>query len=180
MGKVIHPEAIIPFVKRLEENNIAYSLGRSAMLYFFNLVGSINDWDLMVDCPKSKFIEAIAGYDWIDKESGDKPFASEYRMEIESLHVDVIGGFAFEVDGKRLELPISHIPNVQWHGMNVSSPEIWYVAYQMMGRKEKADLILLYLQKQSEVINVDVIKDLLANDYVTYEIREGLNTLIKT
>ena len=180
MEKVIHPETIIPFAKRLEENNIAYTLGGSAMLYFLNLVESINDWDIMVDCPKSKFIKTIAGYDWIEKESGDKPFASEYRMEIESLHVDVIGGFAFDVDGRRLELPISHIPNVQWHGMNVSSPEIWYVAYQMMGRKEKADLILLYLQHHSEVINIDLIKDLLANDYVTYEIREGLNTLIKT
>jgi hypothetical protein len=48
-------------------------------------------------------------------------------MEIGSLSVDVIGGFAFDVDGERLVLPISSIPNVKWHGMDVSSPELWYV-----------------------------------------------------
>ncbi|SCY79604.1 hypothetical protein SAMN05720606_109176 [Paenibacillus polysaccharolyticus] len=177
---MIDPQEILPVVKRLEANHIAYSLGGSAMLCFLGLVDSVNDWDLMVDCPKFKFIEVIAGYEWIEKESGDKPFASEYRMEVESLNVDVIGGFAFDVDGRRLELPISPIRNVKWHGMHVSSPEVWYVAYQMMGRHEKADLILDYLQTSNEYVNQDLIKSLLANDILTYGIRKGLNTLLET
>lgn len=176
----MNPQKILPLVKRLEANHIAYSLGGSAILYFLGLVDSVNDWDLMLDCPKSKLIEAVAGYEWIEKESGDKPFASEYRMEIESLNVDVIGGFAFDVDGRRLELPISPIPNVKWHGMHVSSPEVWYVAYHMMGRHEKANLILAFLQTSNEVVNQDLIESLLANDNLTDEIRKGLSMLIET
>ncbi|MGQ8874412.1 hypothetical protein [Paenibacillus sp. TSA_86.1] len=176
---MMNPQEIVPLIKRLEENNIAYSLGGSAMLYVLGLVDSVNDWDVMVDCPKSKFIEAIAAYDWIEKESGDKPFASEYRLEIKSLDVDVIGGFAFDVDGRRLELPLCPIPNVKWHGMNVSSPEVWYVAYHMMGRPEKADLIMEYLQTSNTYVNRDLIKSLLASENLTYEIREGLNTLVE-
>ncbi|MGO4528522.1 hypothetical protein AB4Z30_05520 [Paenibacillus sp. 2TAF8] len=68
---MINPQRILPLIKQLEANNIAYSLGGSAMLCFLGLVQSVNDCDLMLDCPKSKFIEAIGGYEWIEKESGD-------------------------------------------------------------------------------------------------------------
>ena len=79
---LINPQEILPVVQRLEANNIAYSLGGSAMLCFLGLVDSVNDWDLMVDCPKFKLIEAIAGYEWIEKESGDKPLQvnTEWRL----------------------------------------------------------------------------------------------------
>lgn len=177
---MMNPQEILPLIKQLEANNIAYSLGGSAMLSFLDLVQSVNDWDLMVDCPKSKFIEAITGYEWVEKESGDKPFASEYRIQIGLLNVDVIGGFAFDVDGERLELPISPIPNVKWHGMHVSSPEVWYVAYYMMERNQKADLILAYLQNNKESVNQDLIKSLSAKGNLAYEIRKGLNTLLET
>ncbi|GGH60369.1 hypothetical protein [Paenibacillus silvae] len=174
-----HPQEIMPLIKRLKENDIPFTLGGSGMLYSLNLAESVNDWDLMVDCPKSTFIEAIDAYEWVEKESGDLPFASEYRIGIDSLDVDVIGGFAFHVEGKILKLPLSHVPDRTWQGMNISSPELWYVAYHIMGRLEKAELILTYLQTNHEIVDQHLVKNLLENDNLTDEIQRGLNTLIE-
>ncbi|WP_342555618.1 hypothetical protein [Paenibacillus sp. FSL R7-0652] len=174
-----NPQVIMPLVKQLEQKGISFTLGGSGMLYYLNLAQSVNDWDLMVDCPKSTFIEAIDGYEWTEQESGDGLFASEYRIEIRSCNVDVIGGFAFRVEANILKLPLSHIPDRTWHGMNISSPELWYTAYHMMGRKEKSDLILEYLQTNNEIVNQHLLNSLLDNGNLTYEIRQGLSTLLK-
>lgn len=96
-------EAIIPILNRLEENNIAYALGGSGLLYFLGLTDSIHDWDITVECPKDTLIKAIRGYDWVDQRSGDSPFASEYRLSINALHIDFIGNFACYSNESKME-----------------------------------------------------------------------------
>lgn len=67
---------LFSIIKRLEENNILYSLGGSGLLYYLGLVDSVNDWDLTVECTKDNLIKAIDGYDWVEHRSGDYPFAN--------------------------------------------------------------------------------------------------------
>ncbi|QOS78501.1 GNAT family N-acetyltransferase [Paenibacillus sp. JNUCC31] len=71
---------ILPIIRRFEENELTYSLGGSGLLYYLNLSNTVNDWDLIVDCPKDMLLKVIDGYDWIEQDSGDYPFASEYRI----------------------------------------------------------------------------------------------------
>lgn len=48
-----------------------------------------------------------------------------------------------------------------------------------MGRLEKAELILTYLQTNHEIVDQHLVKSLLENDNLTDEIRRGLNSLIE-
>lgn len=169
-------EAIIPILKRLEENNIAYAVGGSGLLYFLGLTDSIHDWDITVECPKDTLIKAIRGYDWVDQRSGDSPFASEYRLSINALHIDFIGKFACYSNDKIINLPVSSF--VKMHGIHLSNPEIWYVAYDLMGRKEKANLLLKYLNANKDKANAYLIKELLKQNGINDEIRQELGKLI--
>lgn len=176
---MIDHQEILPVIKRIEENEITYSLGGSGLLYYLNLTGVVNDWDLMVECPKGILLKAIDGYDWIELDGGDYPFASEYRIHITSLRIDIIGRFAFYTEGEVVHLPTSPIQNREWDGIKVSSPEIWYVAYYLMGREEKSKLILGYLETHKEIIDKHLIRDLLKKKGLNDEIREELSKLIQ-
>ncbi|MGP0576863.1 hypothetical protein ACTP13_07580 [Paenibacillus peoriae] len=176
---MIDHQDILPIIRRFEEDEITYSLGGSGLLYYFNLTDLVNDWDLMVECPKDTLLKAIDGYDWIEQDSGDYPFASKYRIHITSLRIDIIGGFAFYAEGEVVHLPTSHIRNREWDGIKVSSPEIWYVAYYLMGREEKSNLILGYLKTHKEIVDKHLIRDILKKNGLNDEIREELSKLIQ-
>lgn len=178
-GTMIDHQGILPIIRRFEENDLSYSLGGSGLLHYLGLTDAVNDWDLMVDCPKNILLKAIDGYDWLELQSGDYPFASKYRIHIASLRIDIIGGFAFHAGGELIHLPISHIGNRTWDGIKVSSPEIWYLAYHLMGREEKSNLILGHLQAYKDIVDKHLIRDLLRNNGLNSEIREELSKLIQ-
>lgn len=167
---------ILPIIKRLEDNNISYSLGGSGLLYYLKLIDIVNDWDLAVECPKDLLLKAIAGYDWIEQSSGDFPFASNYRISINSLKIDIIGYFALQTEGGVLNLPVSHFD--KWDRIKISSPEIWYVAYSLMNRKTKAGLLLNYLKNNKSKVNRNIIVDFINTKSLNDEIREELKKLI--
>ncbi|MEF2965859.1 hypothetical protein V3851_08465 [Paenibacillus sp. M1] len=170
-------QVLFPIIELLEKNNIKYALGGSGLLYYLNLIGSVNDWDITVECPKDKLVKAINGYDWEEQRSGDYPFASQYRLSIGSHNIDFIGSFAFYAEDEVLKLPVSVYGN--WDGINLSSPEIWYIAYFLMGRKEKARLILSYLKENKVKVNELLIRDLLKKDSLNNEIRQEFKLLIQ-
>ncbi len=168
---------VLPIIKRLKDNKISYALGGSGLLYYLGICDSVNDWDITVDCSKDKLISAISGYDWAEKKSGDYPFASQYRISIDSLIIDFIGYFAFQYKEEVINIPI--YPCEKWGSINVSSPEVWYVAYYLMGRKEKADLILNYLKSNKKKINKDFIEDLVKQKgLISSEIIQNMRTLV--
>lgn len=69
--------------------------------------------------------------------------------------------------------------NRSWSGIKVSSPEIWYVAYHLMGRVEKSNLILNHLQAYRDIVDKHLIRDLLRNKGLKFEIREELSKLVQ-
>lgn len=170
------PKEILPIIERLEENRIPYALGGSGLLYYLNLMNNANDWDITVDCSKDKLIKAIGGYEWEERKTGDFPFASKYRLNVASLKIDFIGYFAIHAEEKVVKLPVRRYR--KWENIHLSSPEIWYVAYDLMGRKEKADLILNYLNTNKEVANTEVIHDLIKQLGQTNKLAQELKKLI--
>lgn len=137
---------LIPVVKSLEAHRISYALGGSGMLAYLRLTDTVHDWDLMVECPKSKLIEAIQGYEWIELSCGGYPFASQYRISIPSLYIEFIGYFALRTENGIVRLPVRSL--AKWDGIRISDPEIWYVAYRLMNRESKASLLRDYLQRR--------------------------------
>lgn len=147
-------------------------------MYYFQLIDSMNDWDITVDCSKEILLKAINGYDWVDQRSGDDPFASEYRISIETPSIDFIGNFALRYEGEIIKLPVSILENHSWGEIKLPSLEVWYVAYYLMGRKEKSQLILNYLQANQEMVDTALITDLIKRIGMNNEISEELGKLV--
>ncbi|WP_373232233.1 hypothetical protein [Cohnella sp.] len=167
---------LIPIITRLEENNISYSLGGSGLLYSLRLIDTVNDWDITIECPKEKLLEAINEFDWVEGRSGDYPFASQYRINLPSINVEFIGYFAFHTEKGIFHLPMKNVG--KWDNINLSSPEIWYVAYSLMKRQRKAELILEYLRNNVEKVNSDILRELLNKTELSEEIKQNLSQLI--
>lgn len=174
-GFMINHQELFPIVEKLEEYRIKYALGGSGLLHFLGLTGSVNDWDITVDCPKEALLKAISGYEWIEQPSGDGLFASEYRISLRSLKIDFIGCFALRSEAGVVHLPVSPMEN--WDGIRVSSPEVWYIAYDLMGRKAKADMLLNYLKSNKQKVNSNLLRDLLKITGLTYELSQQLRSL---
>lgn len=173
----MNPQSIFPIIKKLEYNSIAYSLGGSGLLYYLGLTDAINDWDLTVECPKNKLIEVVQDYEWTEHPSGDYPFASQYRISIDALQIDFIGYFAVHTDKAILHLPVHHMGRLD--GINISSPEVWYLAYYFMNRRSKANTILNYLKAHREKVNPGLIRQLMQTNTLNREISEQLTFLIQ-
>ena len=61
----------------------------------------------------------------------------------------------------------------------IDSINDWDKAYSLMGRKEKANLILSYLKTNKEKVNDNLISDLIKKDGLNNEIRQALRLLIQ-
>lgn len=77
--------------EKLNHNQIPYSLGGSGLLFYLGLIDKVNDWDIVVECPKEKLIEVLDDLPWTELKSGDFPYASEFRIHVPSLLIDFIG-----------------------------------------------------------------------------------------
>lgn len=146
--------------ERLARSGIAYALGGSGLLYSLGLGQTVRDWDLMTEAPKEAVIAALAELPIEEITSGDYPYASRYKLLIhqEAIQVELFGSFAMHTEAGLCQLPT--IVGASWHGVQVSSPEVWYVAYALMQRTEKAELLLAYLREHG--VRQDVICQLLA------------------
>lgn len=169
-------QVLFPIVKLLEANQITYALGGSGLLYYLKLIDSVNDWDITVECSKDTLTEAIQGYDWVEQKSGDYPFASQFRLSVDFPRIDFIGRFALYSEEEVISLPVSILE--EWDGIKLSSLEVWYAAYFLMGRKEKASMLLTYLKSNKDKVNIHLINDLLMKDGLNNELRQGLTLLI--
>lgn len=150
-------EPMVEVTSALDKANIEYALGGSGLLYSLGLVDSVRDWDLTTEAPLDDVLAALSHLYCLPAPCGDYPFASSYRLSIhaEEPHIDLFGSFTIQTEAGLCRLPA--IPTTQWHGITVGSPEVWFVAYSLMNRNEKAEKLLSYLQDNGanqEIINL--------------------------
>ncbi|PZD97262.1 hypothetical protein DNH61_02565 [Paenibacillus sambharensis] len=165
-------QELIPLANRLEKCRIPYALGGSGMLHFFGLIDEENDWDLMVECPKDELLPLLRDYEFREQPSGDLPFASLYRITIPKSKIDIIGYFAFHTKKGVVNLPVRH--HSSWYGVKICSPEVWFVAYKLLKRESKANLLKELLLSKPEVRDNELIKELLALPSLDEEIKDEL------
>jgi hypothetical protein len=142
--------SIVPLMQvthKLAEAGIGYALGGSGLLYSLGLVEAVRDWDLTTEAPMEEIKAALRGLHIEESPSGDDPFASRYRLSVhrEAPQIDLIGGFAIRTDAGTCRLPVVHA--FDWQGIRAGSPEVWFIAYSLMNRKEKAALLLDFLRR---------------------------------
>ncbi|MEC0229585.1 hypothetical protein [Paenibacillus alba] len=160
--------------EKLEQSGIRYSLGGSGLLYSLGLTSIVRDWDVMTEAPKDSVLHALQDYDIEEISSGDYPFGTEYKLLIHrvSPQVEIIGGMSIHTVHGLCKMPA--LPVSSWNGIQVGSPEVWYVAYALMNRMEKADVLLSFLRETGA--NKQIIK-LLMNEPLPDEILSKIKNL---
>lgn len=132
----------------LARHHLTAVLGGSGLLFSLGLVSAVRDWDLMTEASLEQVTRALDGLAWQRVSAGDPPFATEYRLEVSvgDRAVDLIGRFAFTTGSGLCRMPA--IPAFTWEGVEVSAPEVWLVAYALMGRTEKAGLLRRWVRER--------------------------------
>ncbi|MFC5448679.1 hypothetical protein [Paenibacillus aestuarii] len=132
----------------LQQEGIPYSLGGSGLLHALGLTDTVHDWDVMTEAPKEQVLKALLHLDVQEKPCGDYPFGTEYKLLVHSDHpqVEILGHFSIYTEKGRCKLP--NISSGLWNGVQVGSPEVWCVAYALMNRRDKSDLLLSFLREK--------------------------------
>ena len=133
---------------RFKEQGITWAVGASLLLYFKGYVDSFNDLDIMVTEKDSLMMDKILNEMGEFRVSEKGNFATKYFREyvIESVDVDMIGGFAIVNDGKVIDCDLdkSEITGfAEVHGQLIPlhSVSLWRKYYALMGREKRVELI---------------------------------------
>ncbi|MGC5327932.1 hypothetical protein [Brevibacillus sp. SYSU BS000544] len=171
---MITMEPLLKVTTALKKANIDYAMGGSGLLYSLGLVDSVRDWDLTTEAHLANVLEALGHLHCEPAPCGDYPFASSYRLSIhaEEPQIDLFGSFTIQTEAGLCRLP--SIPSSIWNGIAVGSPEVWFVAYSLMNRKEKAANLFTYLQTNGS--NSKIIA-LLLNEPLPSSLRMTLEQL---
>ncbi|OWA37292.1 hypothetical protein B9G55_04305 [Saccharibacillus sp. O16] len=144
--------------KRLEQAGVDYVVGGSGTLFGLGLVESVRDWDLMTDASEAEIRQALHGLALTAEQGVSELYGSKHKLKIEGLEpeVEVIIGFAIRSAQGLCQLP-AYTGGVR-RGLRIASPEVWFAAYALMGRTEKAAQLEAYLQKHGA--DADVLASL--------------------
>lgn len=147
---------LLPVVEQLQRHGVVVALGGSGLLQSLGLAEGVRDWDLTSDAHWERVEQALAGLAWRQAPCGDGPFASRYRIAMMAgdKEVDLMGAFAIRTEAGVVALPT--VVCSEWQGVPVGSPEVWAVAYRLMGRHAKADLLSGWLREngaRAEVVD---------------------------
>jgi len=140
---------LIEWFKLLNQRQIRYGVGGSWMLKEYGLPTEPKDIDLFIHSDDiNKCLDLIEPYH-VDKASdSDSPFKTEFftTLQIESLSIDIMGGFAYLHDQglyKAIFDDHSIVSEVIVDDVHIPlmSLEEWYVLYIVMGRQKQCELI---------------------------------------
>lgn len=127
-------------------------LGGSALLYALGLVESVGDWDLVTDVPADQVAEVLAARGLpAERRSGDSAqfaTAALFRVPAGDHQIDVLVDFAIRTGGQVTAIPPR--PWRTWQEMTLGRPEDWALAYELMGRAEKAELLCDWLMNDRQ------------------------------
>lgn len=165
---------LLAVTERLQHEGIPYALGGSGLLHSLGLTAAVRDWDIMTDAPKEQVMKALENLTVQEARSGDYPFGSKYKLVVQSENpqVEILGSFSIHSDKGLCQLPA--VPVSLWQGIHVGSPEVWYVAYALMNRKDKSDLLLHYLKEKEA--NKEILQRLV-NEPLPDELIEVISSL---
>jgi len=123
-------------------------VGGSGLLAALGLINRVRDWDVTTDAPTPTVQAALSatGLPVVATSAGCGTYATRARFAVRGAghDVDVLVGFALRNQGHVVPLP-TRITRI-WRGLPIADPEVWLQAYQLLGRKDRADLLQHWYQ----------------------------------
>jgi len=135
-------EPLLEIVARLEREGIVCALGGSGLLAALELADTVRDWDLTAEAPLERLLPIAHG--WHYQTAGSDDLHADAKLMFPGRAVEVIAQFAFRVPGGAVRIPT--VVTGRWRGVPLGSPEAWAVAYDLLDRPAKRDLLLGHLR----------------------------------
>ena len=133
---------LLEIVARLEREGIVCALGGSGLLAALGLTDTVRDWDLTAEAPLERLLPIAHG--WPYETTGSDALHADAKLMFPGRSVEVIAQFAFRVPGGAVRIPT--VVTGHWRGVPLGSPEAWAVAYDLLDRPAKRDLLLGYMR----------------------------------
>jgi hypothetical protein len=129
-------------IERLEHAGITVAVGGSGLLAALGLTDRVRDWDLTTDASREEVAAALAGEPLTL--SGNDALHADQKLALSDGAVEIILGFAFFTETGVVRIPT--LVSARPDGLPLGSPEGWAVAYHLLGRGEKSERLLIYLE----------------------------------
>lgn len=142
----------------LNNHNIHWGLGGSAMLCHYQITNVVNDIDILIDEKDAIKVESILSAIAKKEEAISKePFATKHflKYKFEDTSIDIMGGFQIYHEKGLYTLDFDQTSitadiNIDSIRVPLSSLEVWYILYSLIpGKLYKADLIESYWKANS-------------------------------
>jgi len=128
---------------RLERAGVVHALGASGLLHALGLWDHVGDWDVNVEAGHDVLGPLFA--DLAPVRFGSSGIHADSKLQLYDAQVEVIVQMAIVAEGQVVRIPT--LPRAAWRGVPVGSPEAWAVAYALLGRAEKSELLLARLAR---------------------------------
>jgi len=122
---------------RLERAGIAHALGASGLLFALGLWDHVGDWDVNVEADHDVLTPLFA--DLAPVRFGSSGIHADSKLQLYDAQVEVIVKMAIVAEGRIVRIPT--LPGAPWQGVPVGSPEAWAIAYALLGRTEKSEIL---------------------------------------
>jgi hypothetical protein len=149
-------EPLIEVVERLEGLGVVSALGGSGLLAALGLADRVRDWDLTTDAPLQQVLAAVHG---LPHESvGSDHLHADSKLMLSDRAVEIISRFAFHAPKGVVRIPT--VVTGRWQDLPLGSPEAWAVAYDLLDRPAKRDLLLTHVRERGH--DPGIVRRLLA------------------
>ncbi|MCH1939938.1 nucleotidyltransferase domain-containing protein [Holdemania massiliensis] len=149
MTKEAKLQVLARIARLLNEEEILWAVGGSALLYLKGIVSDFHDLDLMIDEHAEKQVRnLLAKIGTLHSATSSAQFHSRCFMEwtVDGAEIDIIGGLVIESEGHAYAFPLKpeEIEDyIQLEGeiIPLHSLTCWEQYYTLMGRTEKAEIL---------------------------------------
>lgn len=147
-------ETLVQICRAFEKKNIRFGIGASLLLMAYGIVDKASDIDLVVHIEDVPLVKSVmAGLGELTKSSNNSLYDSEIFLEynVDGIGVDIMANFTIKTEDGLYVYPFSEheIVLMGEEKLPYLSLVNWEKAYRLMGRMEKADLVLEYLNLKS-------------------------------
>lgn len=142
-------ELLKEIARRFNAAGITWALGASMLLYFKGIASTFHDIDLMISNEDVDSVRKIlSAMGELQPPNPNPKYKTKAFMEfvIHAVDVDVMAGFSILNNGKIYDCSLKKEQIAEWLTLGdtkipLQSPALWREYYELMGRKEKVDMV---------------------------------------
>ena len=135
--------------EELNNKNVTWAIGASVLLYFKGITSEFNDIDIMIAEEDVEIVkEALLSFGKMQAPNPIVEYKTKYFLEfqVDGVDIDVMAGFIIIDGGTEYYFPLNRenihdFTEIDGIKIPLQSLEEWRTFYELMGRREKVNMI---------------------------------------